>query len=232
MTSDTIPTDVDALAEKAALNWYGDPGAGRTASVLKMKQRFVEVILADRSTRPDRIREDAAELLNCAGPLGPPEPLLYPNAEWCEAYAAWHHKAMRFALRATQPEAPQDARHEKLAGKGQQRTICHECGQSNLAAAKAVWTDDGSSFCPDGCAPQDTRKTVEDGEPHCIACGHRVVAGDRYYPDADGGVIHAECCGPEREAYTGSDGEPLRDGEPIPTPSIWAGLVVNTREGT
>ena len=58
------------------------------------------------------------------------------------------------------------------------------------------------------------------GEP-CIACAKTMVDGDRYYSDASGGFIHADCCGPERESYTGADGEPLKDGEPIPGPSIW-----------
>lgn len=33
-------------------------------------------------------------------------------------------------------------------------TICDDCGNSSLAHDRAVWTDDGSSFCP-GCFPKD-----------------------------------------------------------------------------
>lgn len=44
------------------------------------------------------------------------------------------------------------AQGEDAAGKGEQRTICEGCGNSNLAADRAIWTDDGSSFCPE-CFP-------------------------------------------------------------------------------
>lgn len=50
-------------------------------------------------------------------------------------------------------EAEPDAR------RGEQRTICAECGNSNLAHDRAVWTDDGSSFCP-GCYPAPISKGV------------------------------------------------------------------------
>jgi hypothetical protein len=55
----------------------------------------------------------------------------------------------------------------------------------------------------------------------CIACAEPLIDGQEVYFDASGGIIHAACCGPERESYTGSDGEPLKDGEPIPTPWRW-----------
>lgn len=56
----------------------------------------------------------------------------------------------------------------------------------------------------------------------CIACQQPMVTGQPYYDDASGGVLHAECCGPEREGYTNADGDPLEAGEPIPTPGIWS----------
>lgn len=34
------------------------------------------------------------------------------------------------------------------ANRGEQRTICEDCGNANLAHARAVWTDDGASYCP------------------------------------------------------------------------------------
>lgn len=52
----------------------------------------------------------------------------------------------------------------------------------------------------------------------CIACERPMVEGELYFDDVSGGVLHADCCGPERESYVGNDGEPLKDGEPIPTP--------------
>lgn len=48
---------------------------------------------------------------------------------------------------------------EPVARRGEQRTICVECGNSNLAHDRAVWTDDGSSFCP-GCYPNPISKGV------------------------------------------------------------------------
>lgn len=38
------------------------------------------------------------------------------------------------------------------ASKGEQRTICEACGNSNLAHDRAAWTDDGTSYCP-SCLP-------------------------------------------------------------------------------
>lgn len=55
----------------------------------------------------------------------------------------------------------------------------------------------------------------------CIACEKQIKFGDRVYDDASGGTIHAACCGPERESYTGPDGAPLKDGDPIPEPWVW-----------
>lgn len=55
----------------------------------------------------------------------------------------------------------------------------------------------------------------------CIACEMPLRKGDKYYADVSGGFLHADCTGPEREGYVGADGEPLKDGEPIPEPMIW-----------
>lgn len=62
---------------------------------------------------------------------------------------------------------------------------------------------------------------TEDDEPRCIACDEPIEDGDAVYNDADGDLIHATCAGPERSSYTGPDGEPLADGDPIPEPWIW-----------
>lgn len=69
--------------------------------------------------------------------------------------------------------------------------------------------------------PARLRMVPADEAEHCIACDKPMKPGDLYYPDASGGEIHAECCGPERESYTGADGDPLAEGEPIPEPLIW-----------
>ena len=62
---------------------------------------------------------------------------------------------------------------------------------------------------------------MADDDSKCIACDITFKPGDKYYPDANGGFLHAACAGPEREGYTRADGEPLKDGEPIPEPSTW-----------
>lgn len=62
--------------------------------------------------------------------------------------------------------------------------------------------------------------TQADKRECCIACDEPLKDGDRYYPDADGGSIHADCCG-ERESYTNADGDPLGPNDPIPEPLVW-----------
>lgn len=58
----------------------------------------------------------------------------------------------------------------------------------------------------------------------CIACDRILDEEDLVFNDVSGGVIHASCCGPERESYVNADGEPLKPGEPIPTPWRWGDL--------
>ena len=55
----------------------------------------------------------------------------------------------------------------------------------------------------------------------CLACGVAMAEGDEFLRDRDGEPLHAACSGPEREAYFGPDGEPLKDGDPLPTPMRW-----------
>lgn len=62
----------------------------------------------------------------------------------------------------------------------------------------------------------------DDEAEACEACGVAFKDGDMvYWRSDDSGYIHAECCGPERESYVNADGEPLKDGEPIPQPFAW-----------
>jgi len=65
-----------------------------------------------------------------------------------------------------------------------------------------------------------SRDASDDETSRCIACDQPMLDGQLYYPDASGGELHAECCGPEREAYT-INGEPLKDSDPIPEPNVW-----------
>lgn len=67
-----------------------------------------------------------------------------------------------------------------------------------------------------------TRLDLMSADERCIACERVMVDGDPYYPDASGGVLHAGCCGPERECYTGPEGEPLGPNDPIPEPAVWS----------
>lgn len=61
---------------------------------------------------------------------------------------------------------------------------------------------------------------TEDGDDECcVACGETLKAGDMvYYEHGEGGHIHADCCGPERESYCDEDGQPLAPDAPIPQP--------------
>ncbi len=63
--------------------------------------------------------------------------------------------------------------------------------------------------------------TRDEDIEECIACGLPIVDGDLVHSDVSGGVIHAACCGPERDGYVGEDGEPLKINDPIPEPWIW-----------
>lgn len=55
----------------------------------------------------------------------------------------------------------------------------------------------------------------------CIACAVALKPGDLVLDDASGGLIHAACCGPERESYVNADGDPLGPDDPIPTGWPW-----------
>lgn len=58
----------------------------------------------------------------------------------------------------------------------------------------------------------------DDDELICEACSLPIRDGDLVLADVNCGLMHGACCGPERESYVGADGEPLKDGEPIPVP--------------
>jgi len=67
-------------------------------------------------------------------------------------------------------------------------------------------------------ADQQIRRRRGGGDrDRCIACNLPFAGGELVLSEAGGGLIHAACCGPERESYTGKDGGPLGPDEPIPT---------------
>lgn len=63
---------------------------------------------------------------------------------------------------------------------------------------------------------------VSEDVERCISCGGIILEDDDVYNDASGGIIHAKCCGPEPESYTGGEGDPLKPGDPIPQPWKWS----------
>lgn len=77
--------------------------------------------------------------------------------------------------------------------------------------AMAAWT-----------ALEAALKPADPDDLDCGICRLGFVEGDPCLTDVDLGPVHAACCGPERESYVGADGEPLKPGEPIPTPWIWS----------
>lgn len=70
-------------------------------------------------------------------------------------------------------------------------------------------------------AELDDETDDDDDIERCVACDEPIEDGDTVYNEENGGIIHSGCCGRERESYTGPDGDPLKDGEPIPEPWIW-----------
>ena len=62
-----------------------------------------------------------------------------------------------------------------------------------------------------------------DDAERCIACALVLNPDDLVLCEIDGGYIHADCCGPERESYFKGAGEPLGPDDPIPTPFRYGG---------
>lgn len=61
-----------------------------------------------------------------------------------------------------------------------------------------------------------------DEPPRCFACGEPIQLGQMVIQDISEGLMHAACCGPDRNAYVHlDDGSPLGADEPIPTGHPW-----------
>lgn len=70
--------------------------------------------------------------------------------------------------------------------------------------------------------PSVLRAMQDDEHPRCIACAAPLKLGDMVFHDADGGLIHADCIGSDREAFVNLDtGEPLAADDPLPVPHVW-----------
>lgn len=181
MTSDTIPADV--LETNAAVLSYKARSfarwlrAGNAGDVRPSASDYVELadmidaLLADRSTRPDRIREEAAEDERdrlFAKAKEQVERRLLSGLVIAVTPDRWlsENGAMlpndRVALRATQPEAPQvedeTALVERLAKELDRSPEMIRRSLANLVAKGLIVP--GAAH-PE--APQDTRETVEDG---------------------------------------------------------------------
>lgn len=91
------------------------------------------------------------------------------------------------------------------------------------AATLGIWA--GSASTPErallAAALRAHVGQTDDDIHRCIACGEPLEEGQDVYADADGGTIHAACCGPEPESYVDGDGNPLNPGDPIPPPHKW-----------
>lgn len=92
-----------------------------------------------------------------------------------------------------------------------QDVACQTCNGTGKEARHQTCRD-----CDEIETPQ---LTLQEDADCCIACDAPLVEGDLVYWDvSDTGYLHADCCGPERESYVNEDGEPLKDGDPIPQP--------------
>jgi hypothetical protein len=83
---------------------------------------------------------------------------------------------------------------------------------------RGIWKLRGDGFVFTHWRPVQSPASPAGEDDFCIACNVALKDGDLVHHDASGGLIHAACCGPERESYTGADGDPLKEGEPIPQP--------------
>ncbi|MBI1690482.1 MazG-like family protein [Methylorubrum sp. DB1722] len=93
--------------------------------------------------------------------------------------------------------------------------IVARCATGDLWRKRAVAIAMSLNFVREQIASHPTGQSEDDTE-RCIACDRPLRAGERVLSDASGGTIHATCCGPERESYTGADSEPLGPNDPIP----------------
>ena len=77
----------------------------------------------------------------------------------------------------------------RIDAASEQPANCEGCGRRDIAAVRAVWTEDGSSFCPT-CAPPSVSPTpVNAMPPEEAASRIREIAGSR---DPESGHVEAD----------------------------------------
>lgn len=86
------------------------------------------------------------------------------------------------------------------------------------------WTSDNRATIDRWLGTLSASPPEMDEPGTCMACGVALVEGDEVYNEKEGGIIHAACCGPEREGYFIDDDQPLGPDDPIPTPWKWSSL--------
>ncbi|TCQ82601.1 hypothetical protein EDF68_101992 [Ochrobactrum sp. BH3] len=95
--------------------------------------------------------------------------------------------------------------------------------EGDMTAVPGDWIIKGikGEFYP--CKPDIFTATydpvVEEDEFTCIGCGNVIRDGELvFHEHGEGGLIHAECLGSDRESYCNDDGEPLGPDDPLPAP--------------
>lgn len=60
-----------------------------------------------------------------------------------------------------------------------------------------------------------------DEDVTCEACDEKLKDDDLVLRSVDGGLLHRDCCGPEREGFVDANDEPLAPDAPLPTGWRW-----------
>lgn len=189
-----------------------------------MLECFGPDVSADKLERCDRWVEEVYEALQWAGyprdrlamlenytwsrPVGEgfqeAGGVMVTFAAWCDAHGIDMHEAGRVELARVWTKVDQIRAKQASKPKG-----------SPLPQHVAIEVKPGRVDLT------DAEKDRILAEEVCMACGDLLMPGDPVYDDASSGILHAGCCGPERESYT-FNGEPLGPDNPIPEPRIWA----------
>lgn len=205
-----------------SLSYRGNELAGETGeacNIIKKLERERLGIRGSRTTR-DKLAEELADVVICADLIAMAE-----NIDLEAAVAAKFNATSEKVGLATRYE-PGGASPDYAAAV----MFLTDLSQ-RLAAGQNVTQVPRYAACAVDAiacviAGPDGKLTITDEATPCEACGEAMKEGDAYYPDHNnGGVLHAECTGPEREGFTDSEGNPLADDAPIPSPLTWSEAV-------